>query len=128
MVWTEATDLATGRPTFPAIEGDTAIFGYTADELRRGWDHVPRLVHPEDRARVDANNASAQRSPEGLWEDEYRIVRRDGSLGWVHGRARRVTPFGESPAVWHGITIDVTARHAGEHPGADPEIAGTDRV
>ena len=132
LVWTEVADLETGRSTFPLIEGDTSIYGYTAAELQQGWEGVPRLVHPDDRERVDAGSALAHRSPEGLWRDEYRTLRRDGSVGWVHGRARRVTPAGASPAIWHGVTVDVTTRHTGlaglteEEPAADREPANTD--
>ena len=50
----------------------------------------------------------------GVWDDEYRLIHRDGSVRWIHGVGRRVTPPGVEPATWHGVTIDVTSRHAPE--------------
>jgi PAS domain S-box-containing protein len=92
------------------------LLGYTAEELLAEPYHFPRLVHPDDVDRVVAASAGSDRA--GVWDDEYRVIHRDGSVRWVHGVGRRVTPPGVDPAVWHGVTIDVTARHAPEVPAS----------
>ena len=74
--------------------------------------HFSRLVHPDDRERVVRTNEESDRT--GKWDDEYRVIRRDGSVRWIHGVGRRVTPRGWEPETWHGVTIDVTSRHAPE--------------
>ena len=53
----------------------------------------------------------ALRSLSGIWEDEYRVIHRDGTVRWIHGVGRRVTPAGETPEIWQGVSLDVTARH-----------------
>ncbi len=73
------------------------------------------ILHPDDRARVTDGIERALVSAEETWEDDYRILHRDGSIRRLHGVARRATPFGESPQLWHGLTFDVTDEHA---PGA----------
>jgi PAS domain-containing protein len=47
-----------------------------------------------------------------LWEDTYRILRRDGEVRWLHSIGRRVSPAGEELELWHGIAVDVTAMRA----------------
>jgi PAS domain S-box-containing protein len=86
------------------------LVGYTADELMAEAYHFPRLVHPDDLERVTRKSDASDRS--GVWDDEYRVIHRDGSIRWIHGVGRRVTPAGVQPATWQGVTIDVTARHA----------------
>jgi PAS domain S-box-containing protein len=86
------------------------LLGYTAEELMAEPHHFPRLVHPEDRERVTRKSDEADRT--GVWDDEYRVIHRDGSVRWIHGVGRRVSPRGVEPATWQGVSIDVTARHA----------------
>ncbi len=115
IAWTEVVD-AEGRSRFPYISPQVLeIFGYTADELRGGDDgRYPSVIHPDDRARVVASSELAQASPGGTWESEYRIIRPDGGERWIHAVSRRATPFGEVPAVWHGVTVDVTHHHVSD--------------
>jgi PAS domain S-box-containing protein len=86
--------------------------------------HFPRMVHPDDRPRV---HRSVQRSDEtGVWDDTYRILRRDGEIRWLHSFGRRTSAAGVIPELWHGIAIDVTAYRA--EAGADEEVAADDAV
>jgi PAS domain S-box-containing protein len=93
------------------------LIGYTRDELMAETYHFPRLVHPDDVDRVIRTSGESDRT--GVWDDEYRLIHRDGTVRWVHGVGRRVTPPGADPATWYGVTIDVTARHAPEEIPAD---------
>jgi PAS domain S-box-containing protein len=111
VVWTETVD-EEGRSRYTYISPNVVRFlGYTAEELMAERRHFARLVHPADAERVRAGGEAAD--AEGLthWEDEYRVRHRDGSVRWLRARARRATPPGETPAVWHGVTVDVTAQH-----------------
>ncbi|MEX0985209.1 MAG: PAS domain-containing protein [Actinomycetota bacterium] len=118
IAWTEVVD-ADGRSRFPYISPQVVeIFGYTPAELRGGDDgRYPSVIHPDDRDRVVASSELAQASPGGTWESEYRIIRPDGGERWIHAVSRRETPFGASPAVWHGVTIDVTHHHVADDGG-----------
>jgi PAS domain S-box-containing protein len=109
--WTQVIDAGSdwSRYTYMGKQA-LELVGYTAEELIAEPSHFPRLVHPEDRERVVHASEEADRL--GVWEDEFRLIARDGSVRWVHGVGRRVTPPGVQPATWHGVTIDVTSRHA----------------
>ncbi len=62
-------------------------------------------VHPEDRERV---TAAMLRQAEGGYDEEYRIVRPDGSFRVIHDRAFPVRSAGGGLARIVGIAEDVT--------------------
>lgn len=109
--WTIAFDHRTGADHYLYISPEAAdIIGLTPEQLIAESEHFPRLVHPDDRARVfDVNQRS---EATGLWEDTYRVVRPDGAIRWVFGRGRRVDDSDPNAGVsiWHGVTIDVTSQ------------------
>ncbi len=69
-------------------------------------------VHPEDRERIAQATFTKQIS--GEYDEEYRIVRPDGSVCWVHDRAFPVR--NEQDEVYRivGITEDITERKRAE--------------
>ena len=52
------------------------ILGYTPEELMVEQKHFPRMVHPDDRARIRTSVIVAEET--GVWDDTYRVLRRDG--------------------------------------------------
>jgi signal transduction histidine kinase/DNA-binding response OmpR family regulator len=68
---------------------------------------VTRMLHPDDRPRIDKAIASALDS--GAYEAEYRAVRPDGSIVWLTERGRVVPDSDGKPERMVGITRDVTA-------------------
>jgi multicomponent Na+:H+ antiporter subunit E len=106
--WSETIHPRTGFEHYTYI-GPQAfdILGYTPEELMVERGHFHRIVHPDDRTRVGKTLSGSARS--GVWEDTYRILRRDGDIRWLHSFGRRVSPPGAIPEVWHGIAVDVTA-------------------
>jgi PAS domain S-box-containing protein len=109
--WSETIHPETGFERYTFI-GPQAfdILGYTPEELMVERKHFPRMVHPDDRARV--REAVVRSEQSGLWEDTYRILRRDGTIRWLHSFGRRSSAPGLVPEVWHGVTVDVTASRA----------------
>ncbi len=117
--WTHTVDADSGWTRYVFMGAQTSeLVGYTSEELIAEPYHFPRLVHPDDRERVARASDASDRA--GVWDDEYRVVHRDGSVRWIHGVGRRVTPSGWEPATWHGVTFDVTSRHAPEEPAHAP--------
>jgi len=45
------------------------------------------------------------------------VVRRDGTIRWVHALARRASSPETDPQVWNGLMIDVTEHHVGDAVG-----------
>jgi PAS domain S-box-containing protein len=113
--WTHQVDTMSGWTRYVFI-GDQCfdLLGFTAEELLAEPHHFPRMVHPEDRERVTRKSDEADRT--GVWDDEYRVIHRDGSVRWIHGVGRRVSPPGVEPATWQGVSIDVTTRHQDGEP------------
>jgi diguanylate cyclase (GGDEF)-like protein/PAS domain S-box-containing protein len=74
-------------------------------EAPRTWLEA---IHPDDRQEV---LEAAVEQARGGYDREYRIVRPDGSIRWVHDRASPVTD--ESGAVFRiaGVAEDITERH-----------------
>ncbi len=58
----------------------TQITGYTPEQLIGHRPH--EFVYPEDRSRVEEASREGRRTGEA--QVEHRLVRADGSVGWVH--------------------------------------------
>jgi PAS domain S-box-containing protein len=123
--WSETVDLRAGTSRYTYMSPETeALVGLTPEQLLAEPAHFPRLVHPDDRARVVDSSRRAEAT--GEWEDTYRILRADGRVLWVHGKGRRVESDEPDISVWHGITIDVTAQvQAAQAAGLAPSVWAT---
>jgi diguanylate cyclase (GGDEF)-like protein/PAS domain S-box-containing protein len=62
-----------------------AMLGYEVEELI--GESAAKVIHPEDQRKVFACANSLFRDPEAPADLEYRVVRKDGSIFWVHQRA-----------------------------------------
>ncbi len=67
------------------------------------------LVHPADRNRLEARLQGAL-SGEGTFEQEYRVIRPEGSIRWVHERATLELDRHGKPTGLRGTSQDVTER------------------
>lgn len=68
-------------------------------------------LHPADRARMEA---AIHRQAAGTYDEEYRILRPDGSVRWIHDRAFPVrNEAGEIQRVV-GVASDITERKQAE--------------
>ncbi len=83
------------------------ILGIPAEEFGRqpgvGMGHV----HPEDRERIKAQWAAAVERQE-RFECEYRWIRPDGDVLWIHDLGVLVRDELGRPLFWQGVMHDVT--------------------
>ena len=90
-----------------------AITGYSAGE----WENDPelwvKLLHPDDRERVLAENAHTNEVG-GQFRTEYRLIARDGQTVWVSDEAVMIYDSAGRPNCWQGILLDITARKQAE--------------
>jgi PAS domain S-box-containing protein len=93
------------------------ILGYTAEELTSEPRHFVRMLHPEDRDRVLAANELSDATG-GPFDEEYRVLAKDGRTVWIHSRASLVRDERGNPLYWQGVALDVTEQH--EPAGASP--------
>jgi len=100
-------DLASGRLWWS--DEVYGLFGVAPNEFEPSIETVERRVHPDDRAMLEPARDSALRDGKGI-SLEYRIVKPDGSIAWMHqiGEARL---GGQGEPVWFGgVVQDVTER------------------
>jgi two-component system cell cycle sensor histidine kinase/response regulator CckA len=81
-------------------------------------DTFREMVHPDDTERVFKSMARALSSGE-LYDEEYRLLRRDGTHGWFHGRGRSFDVAGRTR--FSGFATDITARKRAEEERAELE-------
>lgn len=82
------------------------ITGRPASELESDARSWLRAIHEDDRQRVQY--ARRQKAPLGTYDIEYRVIRTDGSVRWVHDRAFPIRNiYGEVYRI-AGIAEDVT--------------------
>ena len=89
------------------------MLGYTQEEWLEDPDLWVKLLHPEDRERVSAE-ANHTRITGEPFDEEYRLVGRDGRVVWVHDKAVRVEVGDGAEVVWQGIMLDITERKRAE--------------
>jgi two-component system cell cycle sensor histidine kinase/response regulator CckA len=92
------------------------LLGYTREEWLGDPDLFVDSLHEDDRARVLADIARRNETGQNS-SAEYRLVRRDGSVVWVHDEEVVVRDAEGRPHHVEGYLQDVTAqRHDRERP------------
>ena len=84
-----------------------SISGYTAEEWKNDPDLWMKIIHPEDKRKVQDEHEKTLKSGE-RFDIEYRLFKKDGKLVWVHDIASLVMGDKNTPLHWQGILIDVT--------------------
>jgi PAS domain S-box-containing protein len=84
------------------------LFHFGPDE-EINYESYFRVIHPEDRDRVNQEVQHALRSGEPLLCD-YRIVLPDGSIRWIVARGQRFLKSSGEPGRIMGLSFDITDR------------------
>lgn len=90
----------------PQIE---AMLGYPPDVYEKDRMHWIKVLHPDDRERILAEDARAGSTGEPF-DAEYRCVARDGRTVWVHDKALVTRNEEGLPRFREGVMFDVTRR------------------
>jgi two-component system, cell cycle sensor histidine kinase and response regulator CckA len=100
------------RTTFvsPQIE---ELFGHPVEDWLDDVGLWARVVHPDDLAIVTRAEAEARERHEPF-ELEYRVVRSDGSIGWILDRMETTYDADGVACSERGFLIDVTERRQSE--------------
>ncbi len=67
------------------------------------------MVHPDDRERYKAQSREFAASGD-VYERDFRIVRTDGEVRWLHGRGRAFRDAQGKPLRLVGVTVDIDER------------------
>ncbi|GJL69617.1 MAG: hypothetical protein NPIRA06_22520 [Nitrospirales bacterium] len=87
---------------------------FIADTLEPNSLWLEKYIHPHDQAYVLDTIDSAIRT-KSFYELEHRVIRTDGTLGWMFSRAIPILNSQGEIIEWFGAAIDVTARKQAEH-------------
>jgi len=87
-----------------------AITGYAEADFVAGKPRWDQVVHPDDLPQVQESGAPLRSVPHTSVEREYRILRRDGQIRWVHEMIQNVTDESGVPWFVRGVIYDVTSR------------------
>jgi PAS domain S-box-containing protein len=89
------------------------ILGLPPNSAPLAFERWQQAVHPDDLPRL---TEAARRAVENrtAYEHQFRVVRRDGSIGWVESRARVSYDQRDMPSRVVGILIDITERKEAE--------------
>jgi PAS domain S-box-containing protein len=99
------------------------MLGYPPESKMIDEEHWLRIVHPEDRERVLAEEARTDRTGEHF-NEEYRVIGGDGRVVWVRDEATLVRDEEGQPLYWLGVQYDVTEqkREAQERERIEQEL------
>lgn len=105
VVWSSTLDLAAIHYVSPSV---AQIYGRPAEEFVARPSLWLEVVHADDRTLAEQALRDLQIT--GELDVEYRILRRDGDVRWVHDRGRIIKDEAGHPARIDGITSDITER------------------
>ena len=89
-------------------------FGYTPEELLSGAVPFAAMVHPEDLDRVGREVQEHSAAGTERFQQEYRMVTKDGQVRWVDDRTAVERNAEGQIAFFNGIVIDITERKRAE--------------
>jgi PAS domain S-box-containing protein len=90
-----------------------SVFGFPDGDALRSLDQLLATIHPDDLpAVVAAYQKSAEEAID--FNQDFRIVRPDGSVRWISDRARMTVDANGAPVYLTGACVDITALRESE--------------
>ncbi|MBE9208382.1 PAS domain S-box protein [Nostoc sp. LEGE 06077] len=89
-----------------------AIYGLQPGEFGGTYEDWKNLVHPDDLATADAYIANSLKT--GEFFTDFRVVWRDGSIHWLHARAKVYYDREGKPLRMVGVNVDISDRKQAE--------------
>jgi PAS domain S-box-containing protein len=89
------------------------MLGYPADTEIVDEEHWLRMLHPDDRERVLAEEHRTDETGEPF-RVEYRLIARDGRVVWVRDEATLLKDKDGNPLYWLGVQYDITEQKRSE--------------
>lgn len=109
VVWSSSLD---GRTILYINATSELVYGYTPAEFFENPNLWFDVIHPDDQEQVRQNSESLRLL--GSKDFEYRIVRPDDEVRWLHDRAHVTYSAEGVPLRLDGIATDITERKQAE--------------
>jgi len=93
-------------PTFISPQA-LELLGVPAEEFIAHPDKAMQVIHPDDRASVEANMETLRREG-GEYQQEFRVVHPDGRIVWIGDDATVVAGEDDKPLHVQGYLRDIT--------------------
>ncbi|HYQ84716.1 MAG TPA: PAS domain S-box protein, partial [Rubrobacter sp.] len=93
-----------------------AMLGYPPEKEMLDEEHWLRVLHPDDRERVLAEELRTDETGEP-YRIEYRLIASDGRVVWVRDEATLIRDEEGNPLYWLGVQYDIT-----EHKRTEEEF------
>ena len=90
------------------------LFGYTPEEAASHGRWWHEHIHPADREHILSDLKIFYESSDIIWTDEYRFLRRDGSVAYITDRGYVERDINGKPLRMIGAMSDITARKMAE--------------
>jgi PAS domain S-box-containing protein len=100
---------AKGRPVILVSQNVTQL-GYTAEEFLNGLTNFASIMHPDDLERVDREVQSYSANGIDRFQQEYRIITKDGQVRWIDDRTVAERNADGQVTRYQGIVVDITHR------------------
>ncbi|MBC8112258.1 MAG: PAS domain S-box protein [Verrucomicrobia bacterium] len=91
-------------------DGINELFGYPPDEIENKIAWWEANIYEEDRERVVTRIQKFIDQGEHYWSDEYRFLRRDGSMAFVYDKGSIIRDHENKPIRMIGGIMDITDR------------------
>ena len=100
------------EPGFPwrHVSRNIERFGYTVEDCKAGLFTFPEFVHPDDRSEVARGVRGVAEGNAGSFNQDYRVITKDGSVRWVHSQVGPVRDDTGAVKAYRGTLTDVTER------------------
>jgi PAS domain S-box-containing protein len=121
VIYTQVIDPAGHSNTAYISPRSEAVTGYTLEEIRDEPDLWRRMIHPDDRERVLAEDIEGNQTGQAF-DMQYRMIAKDGKVVWVHDQATLVHDALGRPAFWQGFLLDITEQMEAEERAREGEI------
>lgn len=84
--------------------------GYNDHEIKNEISSWKTLLHPDDQVQIFDKLNAYQKNPTGYWEEEFRLLHKNGTYRIVNSRATPTISDGGKLIRLAGVNIDITDR------------------
>ncbi len=92
---------------FTHSEEYARLYGLPPDHPKLTVEDLSKLIHPDDRALVQASVDDALERRHA-WDTEYRVLWPDGSVHWLHSKGAVFLDAAGKPSRTSGVVLDIT--------------------